>query len=90
MQIVINIDKEKYDGIMYHDLELSEEYSIMIGAIRNGTVLPKGHGRLLDENEILKKDNIDEYADWCGEMHEAISLIAIHNAPTVLEADKEE
>ena len=50
MQIVINIDDEDYD-----DITLTGENIINLGvlldlreAVRNGTPLPKGHGRIGD------------------------------------------
>ena len=45
--------------------------------IENGTPLPKGHGDLVDRND-LKYDKYNSYA------------YAIANAPTIIEADKGE
>lgn len=57
MQIVINIDDEDYD-----DITLTGENTINLGvlldlreAVRKGTPLPKGHGRLIDADAYLKK-----------------------------------
>lgn len=44
-------------------------------AIKDGTPLPKGHGDLVDRND-LKYDKYNSYA------------YAIANAPTIIEADK--
>ena len=52
MQIVIDIDEKTYDDFMYYWVKDSD----ILRAVRNGTPLPKGHGRL-----IIEKD---------GEIHE--------------------
>ena len=54
MQIVINIDEETYNDIKkgkiyssFRDVPLES-----VNAIANGTPLPKGHGRLIDADEV--------------------------------------
>ena len=50
---------------------------LMIQSIRNATPLPKGHGRLVDANAIINKE------DGCyWETEEEL-----RSAPTVVEAD---
>ena len=65
MQIVINIDDEDYD-----DITLTGENTINLGvlldlreAVRNGTPLPEGHGRLIDADKILNHAHIEEDED---------------------------
>ena len=54
MQIVIDISKEKYD--MVRNKTYCGIYDAVIyKAIANGTVLPKGHGDLIDKNKLSKK-----------------------------------
>lgn len=53
IELVIKIDKETYKDIQNRDWKnggrwYSEEWK----AIHNGIPLPKGHGRLIDTNEI--------------------------------------
>ena len=48
-------------------------------AIKNGTPLPKGHGRLIDADALWKK--------W---VFDAIGKQEIDDAPTIIEADKAE
>jgi hypothetical protein len=59
MQIVINIDNEDYD-----DITLTGENTINLGvlldlreAVRNGTLLPKGHGDLIDRKDLLRLES---------------------------------
>ena len=52
--------------------------------IKNGVALRKGHGRLIDADEIqFENTEFDTYGDYC------IAFDAIDQAETVLEADKE-
>lgn len=52
----------------------------LIDSVKNGTPLPKGHGRLIDADRLY--DDF-EYADYDFEE-------ALEYAPTVIEADEEE
>ena len=45
--------------------------------IANGTPLPKGHGDLIDRDELSPK------------IHGAKSIVAVLEAPAIVEADKE-
>lgn len=77
MKIVIDIDEEVYTdaikGIPNGLCQYSNE------AIRNGTPLPKGHGRLIDGDALYKLFEHDNFI-W-----EADSYIL--TAPTIIEAD---
>ena len=84
MQIVINIDDEDYDNIT-----LTGKNIINLGvlldlreAVRNGTPLPKGHGRIGDldrlynvfDKNVVSADAFKELFDY---------------APTIIEAESE-
>ena len=87
MQIVIDIPENRYDEI--HSLKFvmyglkSEEnrqlFYRLINAVQDGTVLPKGHGRLIDADEISKT-----YKSGNWDLHKVLD-----KALTVLEADKD-
>ena len=94
MQIVIEIDDEIYKKIHNGEfwlscgLNLSNAYD----SIKNGTPLPKGHGRLADIDAAISK--IDELMkDGNFDIRDSTILRAtriwFNNIPTVLEADKE-
>ena len=69
MEIVIKIEESLYNTIM------RSPNSPTLGwyAISHGTVLPKGHGRLIDANDV---DN------------HIIGSVDLRDCPTIIEADK--
>lgn len=73
MQIVIDIPNEKYKRLPYIDIFSLREY------IENGTVLPKGHGRLIDADVLV--DGMEDNYEFCE---------AVNATPTIIEADKAE
>lgn len=80
MELIIDIPEEAYDFIKrtgYHTQSLYE-------AIKNGTPLPKGHGRILDEKEILDTENNDGGWYDLTDMPEYIAGVK-----AIIEADKE-
>lgn len=82
MQIVIDIPEETYDFIKrtgYHTQSLYK-------AIKNGTPLPKGHGRLIDADAI----NIHDVSPAYGMEVYGVTQDDIEYEPTILEADKAE
>ena len=82
MQIVIEIDEELKHSINAKGLFLNPHEKIsLIDAINNGTVLPKGHGRLIDADVVKEKmGNLDGFG-FIGR--------CVDEIPTVLEANKE-
>lgn len=57
MQIVINIDDNTYEAIKHEycvSLPQKGLLKVLWDAIQNSTPLPKGHGRLIDANELKK------------------------------------
>lgn len=91
-QIVIEIDDKTYKAFMeLISINLGRSnYKGIIGkclnAIKHGKVLPKGHGRLIDEKVLLRKLRSRNFGfnlpTWVK--------VAIDNTPTIIEADKEE
>lgn len=75
MQIVIDIDEEYKTLLDNGDADGGVRKSILL-AVTNGTVLPKGHGRLKDVDHYIKMQ-------W---EHPDYSLM--DDAPTIIEADK--
>ena len=58
MQIVIDIPKEAYELLKNEGVDwLGAEH--ILNAVANGTPLPKGHGALIDREELRNK-----YASW--------------------------
>ena len=78
MQIIIDIPDADYksiteDYISYADTESGRVFK----AIKEGTVLPEHHGRLIDADALF-----NEYCEIACEPY--------INEPTILEADKEQ
>lgn len=90
-ELFSEIDDENYQSVIsWYDTTLYR-------AIKDGIVLPKGHGRLIDA-DTLKKD--DEVTEWLscntvrtGKMLKSFSELFIKKidaTKTIIEADKEE
>ena len=77
MQIVIDIPDNEYHQICELRLHNRTFYD---DAIRKGTPLPKGHGRLIDADKLW-----DSYHDLDYDFYEAFDLV-----DTIIEADKAE
>lgn len=60
MQIVIDMPEEMYQYVMEHRIFPDKYCDKMRIVIENGSPLPKGHGRLIDEEEI--KSIVDRIA----------------------------
>jgi hypothetical protein len=92
MQIVIDIDEESYEHIKAY----SNEEVLPIGwyAIINGTPLPKGHGRLIDADELpishgVFVPRVGGEVILCAPM-DAVFVDEIKDAPTIIEGSDSE
>lgn len=87
MQIVIDIEEDYYK-IIQHGVEHGMDYNPYV-LIANSTPLPKGHGRLISADNLIKSieekakrlSNTDTINGLCG----AVALI--FDAPTIIETD---
>ena len=77
MQIVIDIDENLYTRLFDNGADNYDDAVDMAKAIRKGTQLTKGHGRLVDENDLSLMT-----------VH-MIDGVFVCNAPTIIEADRE-
>ena len=78
VEVVIRLPKDIYD-IFVKNAETIKANPLSfqtINAVLNGTVLPKGHGRLIDADAILEEPYGNTYKD-------------INIAETIIEADKD-
>ena len=76
MKIVIDIDKETYYKVLGSN-NRGFLLHAMAGILQAGMILPKAHGRLIDADALTPK------------IHGTKSIIAVLEAPTIIEADKE-
>ena len=89
MQIVIDIPDRIYKIIQNKRLNIIDD-EILEQAVKNGTPLPKGHGRLIDADalkECEQKWSCDYEPD--GYSH-VVEIRDIDDEPTIIEADKEQ
>lgn len=90
MQIVIEIPDTAYEGIMNAHKASGNWDDSLIGVlckgVANGTPLPKGHGRLIDAEELKKIIQKNDALYMAGFN---ICLCDINDTPTIIEADKE-
>lgn len=92
MKIVIDISENYYNDLMILEVGENENLNYEMEIIRNGTPLPKCHGRLIDADSLIKAieekakrlSNADTINGLCG----AVALI--FDEPTIIGADKEE
>ena len=77
MKIVIDIPEEYYEAIK--EISDSQSTTDML-IIKNGTPLPKGHGRLIDA-DAYRKEMLDS--------REFDFFKRLDMQPTIIEADKE-
>ena len=87
MQTIIDITDD-----IYAELTKTGENEINLGillalreAVRQGTTLPKGHGRILDEKDILDTENNN------GGWYDLVDMPEyIAGVKAIIEADKEQ
>lgn len=88
MKVVVDIPYWLYDAMQEHREPI---YSQSLGeAVRDGTPIPKGHGKLIDADKIGLTDF--ECLLCNGDYKEALKMLEdkIKNADAIIEADKEE
>lgn len=91
MEIVIDIPEEQYEYIkgLYKACTDYRTTLMLYDAVRNGAPLPKGHGRLIDADE-LQRTYCD---DNCGQrkcvdaMDRCVFISAVLESQTIVEAE---
>ena len=89
MQIVIDMDDDIAHGIIEGQNDeprniVRNFQATIADAIKNGTVLPKGHGDLKDMNDLCYKSRYG-----CKSSCDYLHTCDLYDAPTIIEADKE-
>ena len=102
MQIVIEIDDELYDALGKAPYIKSGDEGLdnLLTAIKNGTPLPKGHGRLVDGDDLWNRMSYYSDNEGAGDGHKDddvnpiilrdSAMEVIENAPTIITATKGE
>ena len=84
MKLIIDIPLDVYERCKNGNYELFDDV-VRNEAVANGTPINKGHGRLIDADELKKH----EYYDT-NRYQNAVAFYYIDGAPTIVEADKDE
>ena len=93
MKIVIDIDDNLYTRLFDNGVDNYGDAEDMATAIRKGTPLPKGHGRIMDVDKIIKKmEEREEYLKDNRSMYETACVETALDmfGETIIEADKTE
>ena len=86
MQIIITLKDTTHKAITTLNTISEHLQAEVVRAIKDGTELPKGHGRLVDENEV---DGLRyKYFDFSDNEVNCIKR-GIDRLTTIIEADKE-
>ena len=94
-QIVIDIDDGIYSGIVDGNGDMPRNIvrsfqATIADAIKHGTPLPKGHGRLIDESKIRTINHYHTEKCLVGNFYHDLMFDVETDAPTIIEADKAE
>ena len=90
VEVVIRIPKRTYDRVSERGIIAYGDDAYYIGhAIASGTVLPKGHGELVDRDRLINRCLFMSNDDTAIEGMEYITKGMIKTAPTVIEADED-
>lgn len=87
MEVVIKIDEKDYQSLKDGHIPFN-----VLDVIMNGTILPKGHGRLGDLDRLSKKFLRKDVEDFNGSL-EALAgwcLRTCNHEDTIVEAESEE
>ena len=88
MKIVIDIPKYIAALCVENNISDSIDIETLTQAIKNGIPLPEHHGRLIDEDALLKY-KYPHYISYDFYYKEVIDVTDIADVPTILKADKE-
>jgi len=89
MQIVIDIEEKRFRDIQrISTVQLKGRTPTLEQVIAHGRLLPKGHGDLIDRDDLLA----DSYCidDWSGNEVNIVDVMTVKMADAIIEADKAE
>ena len=91
VEVVVKIPKQVYEHINVWKDIVYDDYIVMVtNAILNGTVLPKGHDRLISTGDLDITKLVDSDIEWVmGRCDISRVQDMIDNAPTVIEVNRE-
>ena len=93
VELVIKIPEEAYQGVV-NGRWGNGLLGVLCTGVENGTLLPKGHGRLIDADKTLKNTEKIYSASNIKDIINPTQMYAIRKmlttSSTIIEADKEE
>lgn len=92
IELVIKIPNDIYHRVVVSPrcatfLDAFRDRDIFVKALQTGTPLPEGHGRMIDENELIDEIVCEEID---GRYYDVIYAHSIYDANTIIAADKAE
>ena len=98
IELVIRILQEDYEAIKDSSIVGDMTIPYVFEAIRNGTPLPKGHGRLIDASRLkvelecgIRAGNYEEGYEKYPHINSMDDCVdAVEYADTIIEADRSE
>lgn len=91
IELIIKISEDSWKATC-NGYMLPSDVENVVQGIKNGTPLPKGHGRLIDADKTALLSELFCYTKYTGidEAPYEDATNALDFAPTIIEADKEE
>lgn len=90
MQIVIDIPEQIYKELTETAIIVTEAYPLTIErALTEGIALPKGHGRLVDADELIKDFKLSRAMSVDERLKAACIVNHAYDKRCLVEADKE-
>lgn len=86
MKVIIDISKDVYEECQGH-IYFPDTGGELFNAVKNGTPLSKGYGRLIDADKL--KNDAQTMTEWNGDVFRCVTERTIDLAPTIIEADRE-
>ena len=87
MEIVVKIPDDMIKSLEQGNFGAKYNIYDLVGCLMNGTPLPKGHGRLIDADDLdITTITTDDYRG--NEVLDIVLKEDVDNAPTIIEADK--
>ena len=83
IELVIRLPKDFYD-----ELKKNKDYyegALIYACVIDGTPLPKGHGRLIDADKLVREYRVSNIVHHYGEQ----IVMIVDDSKTIIEADKE-
>jgi hypothetical protein len=87
IELVIKIDDETYKNIIENGFIYAEDIEYVTQSIKKSTQLPKGHGELIDRNNLLKEQYCIE-DEWSGNKINIVEVMKIKIADAIVEEDE--